>query len=157
MPRRQTWEIPPSGFMGNLGERGHGGIVIPPRSRKDERGSPLLKANASQFYPNHRWSMHYERAPPLQKASKLDGSAASDGRALCKSGERRADLDRQGVEMRNPRLNSAQGILSGTCSWRAGRARSAYPIARSSYRETILGSVAISVARTSLLFGFLDV
>ena len=40
-------------YRGGLGERGHGGIVNPPRNRKGERGSPLPKANASEFYPNH--------------------------------------------------------------------------------------------------------
>jgi hypothetical protein len=49
----RTWEIRPSGIIGGLGERGQGGIVNPPRNRKGESGSPLPKANASEFYPNH--------------------------------------------------------------------------------------------------------
>ena len=49
----QTWEIRPSGIIEGLGKRSHGGIVNPPRNRKGETGSPLPKANASEFYPNH--------------------------------------------------------------------------------------------------------
>jgi serine/threonine protein kinase len=52
-PVRLNPEIRPSGIIGGLGERGHGGIVNPPRNRKGESGSPLPKASASEFYPNH--------------------------------------------------------------------------------------------------------
>jgi hypothetical protein len=50
----RTWEIRPSGIIGGLGKRGHGGIANPPRNRKGESGSPPPKAYASEFYPNHR-------------------------------------------------------------------------------------------------------
>jgi len=36
----RTWGIRPSGMIGALGKRGHGGIVNPPRNRKGERGNP---------------------------------------------------------------------------------------------------------------------
>jgi len=49
----RTWEIRPSGIIGGLGKRGHGGIVKPPRNRKGESGNPPPKATASEFYPNH--------------------------------------------------------------------------------------------------------
>ena len=48
----RTWEIRPSGIIGGLGKRGHGGIVNPPRNRKGETGSPPPNAHASEFYPN---------------------------------------------------------------------------------------------------------
>jgi hypothetical protein len=48
----RTWEIRPSGIIGGLGKRGHGGIVNSPRNRKGESVNPPPKANASEFYPN---------------------------------------------------------------------------------------------------------
>jgi len=35
----RTREIWPSGIIGGLGKRGHGGIVNPPRNRKGEAGN----------------------------------------------------------------------------------------------------------------------
>ena len=56
-------------------------------------------------------TVHVTRAgAPLERKPELKVDA-SDRRALCKGGEWRADLDRQRVDMRNPRLNSAQRIL----------------------------------------------
>ena len=49
----RTWETRPSGMIGGLGKRGHGGIVIPPRNRKGGPGNPLPTVRASEFYPNH--------------------------------------------------------------------------------------------------------
>jgi hypothetical protein len=49
----RTWEIRPSGIIGGLGTRGHGGIVNPPRNRRGESVSPSPNADASEFYPNH--------------------------------------------------------------------------------------------------------
>jgi hypothetical protein len=36
----RTWEIRPSGIIGGLGKRGHGGIVNPPCNRKGKSGNP---------------------------------------------------------------------------------------------------------------------
>ena len=48
----RTWETRPSGMIGGLGKRGHGGIVNPPRNRKGEPGNPPPTVRASEFYPN---------------------------------------------------------------------------------------------------------
>src|SRR5215469_16764913 len=61
-PRLQTgpWEIRPSGIIGGLRNRGHGGNEIPPRNRKSEAGNPPPTAGAPELYPNntHQLSTH---------------------------------------------------------------------------------------------------
>src|SRR5580700_8643081 len=50
----RTWEIRPSGIIGGLRKRSHGGNAIPTRNRKSGLGNPPPTAGASEFYPNHR-------------------------------------------------------------------------------------------------------
>src|SRR5229473_7944055 len=49
----RTWEIRPSGIIGGLRKRSHGGNENPTRNRKSGLGNPPPTAGASEFYPNH--------------------------------------------------------------------------------------------------------
>src|SRR5260370_6656790 len=48
----RTWEIRPSGIIGGLRKRSHGGNENPTRNRKSGLGNPSPTAGASELYPN---------------------------------------------------------------------------------------------------------
>src|SRR5260370_21090534 len=48
----RTWELRPSGIIGGLRKRSHGGNENPTRNRKSGLGNPSPTAGASELYPN---------------------------------------------------------------------------------------------------------
>src|ERR1700692_2916009 len=63
----RTWEIRPSGIIGGLRKRSHGGNENPTRNRKSELGNPSPTAGASELYPNHRPSKRRNKGASLCK------------------------------------------------------------------------------------------
>src|SRR6202030_4396161 len=69
----RTWETRPSGIIGGLGNRSHGGTVNPLRNRKGWAGNPPPTAGAPELHPDRALR---STAPVLDSTGRTYGAPA---------------------------------------------------------------------------------